>query len=423
MKRIIAIIIIILCVQIGYSQPMHRVIDGNLNDITEKDFLNIKNNDPSDYLVDVINLGEITIDSTTNLNRVHLLSKFNRLALIIKLDTLPKEFLHTNLKTEHLSINGDFKLKDISSINAFRQLKELVIEKFSGKQLSKDKLILNNLKKLYLSKLQYVENLEALTNLDSLTLLYLNDLLSIEKINAISHLNALETLTIDNTPKLKEFPKLAPSNQLISLYLEDLSADIQNLKYLEKLKALSLEIAVWDFPDYLPPNMEGIIIEGNPHNNLKDISNINNYEKLTSISLYSVKIKDSVSTFPTKKLNYLSIKNSQSVGNLSFIYKFKKINQLHLENLNRIEGLNCTNCSSEFDDVKLQSIKGVEHFNSIFNSKINNSIDIAFTSITSIPKIKKLKKISTLDIRYNRNLQIDDVSISEDWKILENWKE
>ena len=393
MKQIITTIFIIIFIQIGYSQPSHRVIDGNLNDISDKDFLNIKNNDPSDYSVDVINLGEITIDDTTNLNRLHLLSEFDRLALVIKLDTLPKEFLLIDFKTISLAIDGGFILKDISYINAFSRLKELSIEKFSGTQLSKNKLILNNLKNLYLSKLQYVKNLEALTNLASLKRLYLNNLWSVEKINSISYLNALESLSIENTPKLKEFPKLDQANQLIRLSLKKLSSDIHNLKYLEKVKVLSLQVALWDFPDYFPPNIESIDIKGKPHINFKDISNINNYEKLTSISLSNVKIKDSVSTFSSKKLNLLSIKYSQDVGYLNFIYSFKKIDQLKLENLNKIQKINCANCRTEFDNVKLHSIKGVKHFNSILNSKINNSIDVAFTSINNIPKLEKLKKM------------------------------
>ncbi len=420
MKLIIATITLIIFIQTGYSQPSHKIIEGNLNSISDKDILNLLSDNSADYDVDVIGLGKIIIDSTTNLDRLHLLSSFEKLDLSIKLDTLPREFMLTKFKAKYLSIDGNHTLLDISSINSFKQVKNLGIGNFSGTQLSKNKLKIKSLVELSLYNLPQIENLNALINLKSLLKLYINDLPKIEKLNTLSNLKSLHTLFIEKTPKLKEFPKMNRRNRLVYLSLRKVGSNLQNLKYLNRLKHLNLEFGISEFPDFLPPNIESLRMKN--RSTFYDISNINIYQKLTDVTLSSFSNADSVSTFHSKKLNRLHIENSGDTRSLNFIFSFNKINSLELRNLDRIKNLDCKNCITEFENIQLLGLKGVENFNSIFNCKINNSISIKYTSILSIPKLIELKKVTGLIISENSNLKVEDIYLSENWRIEKNGK-
>lgn len=356
MKFIQIIILLISFVQVGYSQPSNKTIEGNLNDISEKDILNCLTHNGSDYSVNLIGLGQIIIDSTTDLKRLNLLSDFELLNLSIKLDTLPKAFEQVSFKAKTLSVEGNHILQDISSINLFKELENLGVSNFIGTQLSKNKLKIKSLVTLGLYNCPQIENLDVLSNLNSLAELGINELSKIENLNVLSNLESLHTLSIEKTPKLKEFPKLDRKNQLVNLSLKKLSSDLLNLEYLTKVKTLNLEVTVWEFPDFLPPNIESLKIRGQPFSSLEDISNINMYQKLVDLSLSKLKIKDSTSTFSSKNLNRLYLGYSTDIGYLNFIFSFRKINSLVLENLNKIEKLDSKNCITEFSNVKLNCI-------------------------------------------------------------------
>ena len=384
----------------GFSQPSSRTFEGNLNEITDSDFHNLKHNNSSVYKVNRIGLGTVIIDSTTQLNRLHLLTDFEILSLSISLDTLPKEFLLLKDKVKHLKIDGNNVLKDVSSIHKFNHLKTLGIENFVGKQLSSQKLKLKSLVEFYLSYLPNIENLESIT-----------------------HLNALQSMSISNASKLISFPTLSRRNQLRTLTFIRVTGNIETLKHLKKVRSIYLQKNFWSFPSYLPPNVESITIKGSPSNRLKDISNIAQYDQLQELSFIRTTINDTTSTFPNKSLKRLYIANNQSVGNLNFIFSFQKIESLELSNLGRIAFIEPNIQKGDFKNLKLYNIKNFTNFSPFFHSSIQSSLTIRYSQLNKLPNLEWLKTIPIVVISNNQNLFVEDLIKSNTWRIEKNGNE
>jgi nitrate reductase assembly molybdenum cofactor insertion protein NarJ len=395
MNKLIIIAFLLLSVQ-SWSQPSGRVFSGNLNDMSEQDLINCLNNDGTDYGMDIAVLDEVIIDSTTDCSRIKFLSGFKGLDLSINLDSLPKEFNNNAFNSlTHLKLECNNRVVDISSIGSCSNLTNLFMLNFEGEKLSDKKLRLNQLKELTIYKGE-----------------------KLKKLDAISQCTKLTRLTIE-APYLESFPKFHSNNKIDYLSLESFF-DIENLKYLTALTTLGLKTNMNEIPDYLPPNVISLSINGT-HSKLQDVENIKKYKYLKDLSLYSFIITDTISKFNDVSLEKLTISGrSDNAGNLNFIFTFNQIDELTLRGLLRGQSLDCGDCSAKFKVVKLEKVYRIDNLDSFFNCDIAESITISQTSIDSLPVLDDLKKIPIVIIERNKNLTSEDIFISKSWRIENN---
>ena len=169
----------------------------------------------------------ITIDSTTDLNKIQILNQFNyqgnSLELHLNLKEIPtafKEFTHIY----SLVLVCGPQLKDLAGLCYFPNLKILQISEYAGTVLFQPDL-----------------------RLDSLTVLRISQSRTLADIDGIVNMGNIEDLHISICPALTFFPKMKDKNKLRHLHLDNgngyaywdsftdkkSNINIQNLQYLK----------------------------------------------------------------------------------------------------------------------------------------------------------------------------------------------
>ncbi len=358
MKELLSFLLFCTISNFIYAQPGHTY--KNLNDGI------------GDYII---------IDSTTNLNKIKNLKEAKSLRLIINLEEIPTQF-NDFKNIESMTIQSDDKLKDLSGLNYFTNLEELVIYKYYGTFLSAKKLRLNSLKSLRITDAVHLENIDALTDLP-----------------------LLEKLDITYTPNIKRFPKFKTHNQIKSLRIDHVVEKrnqvyndnyLRNIKYLSKLESLTLaNINGLDkIPDFLPPNLSYLELSGwaqkhwdNEKIEVNDLSNISLFPNLKNLKLYYVHINCQYQKFPNTDLENLYLNYAWTKNDISWVFSFKSIENLWMNYC--------------FD---LKTIEPNEY------SDMIKSIEIENTPLQSIDFFLELKNTNKLLIHHAPDLKIVDLN-------------
>lgn len=114
-------------------------------------------------------MGEIWIDSTTDLSRINHLIHMERLVLVIKLENVPKQFEKIEFKKlQELVIYGQNVLRNISSLRRLHQLRRLYLFGFGGERIEMGP-----------DNLEYLESIDIS---DGQNLIYIDGLLKLPAI-------------------------------------------------------------------------------------------------------------------------------------------------------------------------------------------------------------------------------------------------
>jgi len=358
-------------------------------------------------------------------------------------------------KLNELSIvNCKLSQDVIDAIASFSNVKSLNLRDVDLKELNLDSWkSLTNLSELYLSNVELSQsNMDSIGNINSIELLIMTrctedfdskSLKNLDKLNEIQISISGKTLPsfIYNIPNLK---KLICSN---SYYLESISSDIKNLKYLEyikisaKLRSLPDEINslsnleyldvgysyIKELPDmsnlkklkylYLNSNdltslpdsickLNSLIELKLTYNDIKSVpnclDNLSSLKKLILQSNYLTSLPSEI--FDIKTLEYIDLSYNDnmegeipsSIGNLKNL-KYCKIDNCSITKIPKEIG----NCESlEELDLSDNAIKELP--SEIGNLKKLEILNLGFNSIKKIPKeIGNLQNLKILSLHHN----------------------
>lgn len=380
------ILLFFIVTNVVYSQPGHT-------------FVNL-NNGIGDYII---------IDSTTNLNKIEILKEKKQLRLIINLREIPTQFKNFE-SLERLTIQSDNLLTDLSALNYFTNLKELIIFRYSGESISFKKLKLDSLKSIRITDAFNLKNIDALTDLP-----------------------LLEELTITHTPNIEKFPKFNTHNQIKTLvidYVNDrrkkaFNNYLKNIKHLTKLESVTLGNikGINKIPDFLPPSISYLEINGwsQEHWNgekieINDMSNIKLYPNLRGLKLYYVHVNCGDQQFPDTDLDNLYLNYVSTKNNISWAFTFNSITKLwlsHCFDLTTIEPKEYSDmiASIEIDHLPLQSIDFFLQLKNLNQLIIKQTPELKLTAIDAMENIPNISIFTREKYHLYKNDSI--------WKLVE----
>lgn len=333
-------------------------------------------------------LGIITIDSTSDLSIIPLLKKEKHLTLKIDVLNIPSEFIEFE-NTKNLRLINLTDSTNISFINEFKNLEYLHLEN-TGDIIFNDYLILDSLKEIDIS---FSEGLSSL--------------------KAFERINSLEKISLRFVPNLKEFPEFDTTNRIkyVRIYQEsgdgctdclpnpnklDIST-LNRLKHLEELDLsnvngitaipndLSKELRVFKIFDIQRANKDYAI-----RSYIQDVSGFSNYEKLETIELSGVHIKEFKGNFEKLNLKNLTLRWVYGLEDISGIFTMKSIDQVIIEKcvIRIIDGASCNVFVNEMHFLECPNIEKIDF---LLSCERINRLQLGGGPMLLLPRPKKWK--------------------------------
>jgi hypothetical protein len=375
-------ILLLFCIlpAILFAQPGYYSVAKNLNDFSNEEIRKSRKS-PQLYRY------TFKIDSTTQLERLKLLSHFQSLSIVLDMEKFPREFGMYRFKNlVGLNLTCTDKVKSLDGVESLTSLKSLDIKDYQGHFLPSGLYMLHQLERLIIR----APNLEH--------------------IDVLGRMVNLQTLQITQS-NIWYFPLFEQGNQLKSLYLRLDSnfreyQHIRSLRHLEHLSLAGGQMRAFpmDFSQYLI----SLGITEMPY--LEDVSGIRNYPLLKRISISQTGIKQFANNFYFfEHLEYLNISYNNHLSDVSGLQYLRRINKLELSALpalERIEG-DWTYCS--FKSVKFYNMPKLKHIDAILSCDSMDRLFIEKTGIETLPSdLFKCKNLQFL--RLSHNIRLKDVS-------------
>jgi len=401
-----------MLVNYAFAQPGYVQIDKDLNDFSEAE---IRPGDDEHYF-----RCTFIIDSTTNLDRLELLSSFRSLTFVIDLPTIPKEFSaieFDSLTDLSIRFGSNFvSLKEFSNIKA-KNLENLTIAFQSNLQNLDGLQNLTNLKFLSIFNFKgknLPDEFEKLTSLSTIRF----DLSDIENIDVLSKMEKLSSVYL-KCEKLKSFPRFKLNNTIedLNLYTGSGFNDFESISTLQNLKRLTIvDGALTKFPSNFGKDLQSVSLYN--LRLLEDISELAKYQKLSSIYLYKTGLKEFKGDFSSIKLSDFTISDNdslRSIEGLSTINSLEKIEIADLPVLNKID-FDMSKCN--FKKIFLSNLPNLKNIDGICS---NNTLEYLYLSKTGIKELPtNFYNLEKLKIVYcSNNNQLIDISNLRDMKSLE----
>jgi|GEM_PF-7006703 len=406
------ILFFLMLVNYAFAQPGYVQIDKDLNDFSEAE---IRPGDDEHYF-----RCTFIIDSTTNLDRLELLSSFRSLTFVIDLPTIPKEFSaieFDSLTDLSIRFGSNFvSLKEFSNIKA-KNLENLTIAFQSNLQNLDGLQNLTNLKFLSIFNFKgknLPDEFEKLTSLSTIRF----DLSDIENIDVLSKMEKLSSVYL-KCEKLKSFPRFKLNNTIedLNLYTGSGFNDFESISTLQNLKRLTIvDGALTKFPSNFGKDLQSVSLYN--LRLLEDISELAKYQKLSSIYLYKTGLKEFKGDFSSIKLSDFTISDNdslRSIEGLSTINSLEKIEIADLPVLNKID-FDMSKCN--FKKIFLSNLPNLKNIDGICS---NNTLEYLYLSKTGIKELPtNFYNLEKLKIVYcSNNNQLIDISNLRDMKSLE----
>lgn len=333
-------------------------------------------------------LGIITIDSTSDLSIIPLLKNEKKLRLKFNISKIPEGFIAFE-NTKSLQIINLSDSADISFLNEFKNLESLELENIGDIIFSKH-LMLDSLKEI---EVCFSERLSSL--------------------KAIEKINSLEKLNLRYVPHLKQFPVFDTTNQIkyVRIYQEigdgctDCKPNLSkmDISYLNRLKHLEeLDLSnvngITKVPDDLSKNLRIFKIFDIQRANkdyairsyIQDLSGFSKYEKLETIELSGVHIKEFNGNFGKLNLKKLIFRWVYGLEDLSGIFTFHSIDEVKIEKceIRIIEG---GTCNATINKMLFEDCSGIEKIDFLLSCEHINYLQLGGGPLLLLTKPEEWK--------------------------------
>lgn len=405
LKTRVMILFFLILVNYTFAQPGYVQIDKNLNDFSEAE-IGQGNNDPYHYY-----RCTFIIDSTTNLDRLKLLSSFRSLTFVIDLPTIPKEFSavefdslssldirfgpnfaslkeFSNVKAkniQNLTIAFESNLQNLDGLQDFTNLKFLSIYNFKGKTLP--------------------DEFEKLTSLSTIRF----DLSEIENIDVLSKMEKLSSIYL-KCEKLKSFPRFKLNNTIedLDLYTGSGFNDYDNISTLQKLTRLTIfDGAMTKFPSNFSKDLRTVSLYSLPF--LEDVSELAKYQKLSSIHLYKTGLKKLRGDFSALKLYDLTISENDSLRSIEGLSSITSLNKIEIADLPALGKIDFDMSKCNFKVITLTNLRNLKNIDGICSNTKLEYLSLFKTGIKDLPaNFYKLENLNNLYL--GENDQLEDIS-------------
>ncbi|WP_337965721.1 hypothetical protein [uncultured Flavobacterium sp.] len=397
-----------------FAQPGYVQINKNLNDFSEAEIGQGKNDPYRYYRFTFI------IDSTTNLDRLELLSSFRSLTFVIDLPAIPKEFSAVefeNLSSLNIRLGTNFvSLKEFSNIKA-KNLENLTISFKSNLQDLDGLQHLTNLKFLSIFNFKgknLPDEFEKLTSLSSIRF----DLSDIENIDVLSKMEKLSSIYL-KCGKLKSFPRFKLNNTIeeLDLYTGSGFNDYDNISTLQKLTRLTIfDGAMTNFPSNLSKDLRTVSLYN--LRLLEDISELAKYQKLSSIHLYKTGLKKLRGDFSALKLYDFTISENDSLSSIEALSTITSLDKIEIKDLPSLEKIDFDMSKCNFKRISLSHLPNLKNIDGICSNISLEYLSLSKTGMKDLPtNFYKLEKLKGVYFAYND--QLTDIYNLRDMKSLE----
>ncbi len=414
LKTRVMILFFLMLVNYAFAQPGYVQIDKNLNDFSEAEIGQGKNDPYRYYRFTFI------IDSTTNLDRLELLSSFQSLTLVINLPAIPKEFDAVecdNLSSLNIRLGTNFvSLKEFSNIKA-KNLENLTISFQSNLQDLDGLQHLTKLKFLSIFNFKGKTLPDEFEKLTSLSTIRFN-LSDIENIDVLSKMEKLSSIYL-KCGKLKSFPRFKLNNTIeeLDLYTGSGFNDYDNISALQKLTRLTIfDGAMTKFPSNLSKDLRTVSLYN--LRLLEDISELAKYQKLSSIHLYKTGLKKLSGDFSALKLYEFSISENDSLSSIEALSTVTSLDKIEIKDLPSLEKIDFDMSKCNFKRITLSGLPNLKNIDGICSNSSLEYLLLSKIGIKDLPtnfyKLEKLK-----GVYFDHNNQLIDISNLRDMKSLE----
>ncbi|RKR05355.1 Leucine-rich repeat (LRR) protein [Flavobacterium sp. 90] len=406
------ILFFLMLVNYAFAQPGYVEVHKNLNDYSESE---IRPGKQEHYF-----RCTFIIDSTTNLERLKLLSSFLSLTLVIDLPAIPKEFSavefdsltdlnirfgpnfvslkeFSNIKAENLedlTIRFDSNLQDLDGLQHLTNLKSLSIYNFRGKTLPDDFEKLTSLYSIRFDSSE-IENIEALSKMEKLSRIYLK------------------------CEKLKNFPRFKLNNTIqdLDLYTGSGFNGFENISTLQNLKRLTiLDGAMTKFPSNFGKDLERVSLYNLQL--LEDVSELGKYQKLFAIRLTKTGLREFKGDFSSIKLSEFTISENDSLRSIEGLSTINSLEKIEIADLPSLDKIDFDMSKCRFKIITLSNLLNLKNIDGICSNTRLEYLSLFKTGIKDLPtNFYKLENLNNL--YFGHNDQLEDISNLRDMKSLE----
>lgn len=409
------ILFFLMLVNYAFAQPGYVQVNKNLNDFSEAEIGRGKD-DPYRY-----HRFTFIIDSTTNLDRLALLSSFRSLTFNIDLPVIPKEFSaveYENLSFLNIRFGAKFvSLKEFSNIKA-KNLENLTISFESNIQDISGLQHLTNLKSLSIYNFKGKTLPDEFEKLCSLSFIVINGS-DIENIDVLAKIEKLKTISLSYCKKLKSFPRFKLDNNIEDLDLHtgpDFN-DYDNISTLQKLTRIYIfNGAMTKFPSNLSKDLRTVSLYSLPL--LEDVSELAKYQKLSSIHLSKTGLKKLSGDFSALKLYDFTISENDSLSSIEALATITSLDKIEIKDLPSLEKIDFDMSKCNFKRMSLSHLPNLKNVDGICSSTNLEFLSLSGTALKDFPaNFYKLEKLKGVYFAYNN--QLTDISNLRDMKSLE----
>ncbi|PIF34725.1 hypothetical protein CLU81_5386 [Flavobacterium sp. 9] len=407
------ILFFLMLVNYTFAQPGYVQINKNLNDFSEAEIGKGKNDRYYRFT--------FIIDSTTNLERLELLSSFQSLTFVIDLPAIPKKFSAVEFDSlTDLSIRfgpNFISLKEFSNIKA-KNLENLTISFQSNLQDLDGLGHLTNLKLLSIYSFKGKTLPDEFEKLCSLSFIVINGA-DIENIDVLTKIEKLNSISLSYCKKLKSFPRFKLNNTIedLDLYTGSGFNDYGNISTLQKLTRLTIyDGAMTKFPSNYSKDLRTVNLYLLPL--LEDVSELAKYQKLNSFHLYKTGLKKLSGDFSALKLYEFSISENDSLSSIEALSTITSLDKIEIKDLSSLEKIDFDMSKCNFKRITLSGLPNLTSIDGICSNTSLEYLLLSKIGIKDLPtnfyKLEKLK-----GVYFDHNNQLIDISNLRDMKSLE----